>query len=337
MRAMRLEHPNSVDASPLVLRDLEAPRAAEDELLLEVTVCGVCRTDLHLVEGEIHPPRYPVVPGHQVVGRIAAIGARAVTECRIGDRAGIAWLQATCGHCEYCRSGRENLCDRPTFTGFHRDGGYTQFVTARADFVYPLPEALGEDEEVAPLLCAGIIGYRAIKRARLRPGGRLALYGFGASAHIALQIARHRHSEVYVVSRSEETAARARTMGATWAGTRVEEMPTLADAAISFAPAGAVIPPALRALKKGGTLAIAGIYLDRVPPLDYERDLFEERELVSVTANTYEDASELLALAAEAGIRAEVESFELAEANEALRRLKQNRLRAQAAVLRVRG
>ena len=330
MRAMLLESPAAIARAPLRPVDVERPVPLDGELLIEVAACGVCRTDLHLVEGEIAPPRYPVVPGHQVVGHVRESRAPGFT---LGERVGVAWLQRTCGRCEFCLSERENLCDAPLFTGFDRPGGYAEELCAPADFVYRLPDGLGTDAEVAPLLCAGIIGYRALKRSKLRPGGRVALFGYGASAHLALQVARHWGCEVFVITRTERSAARARTLGATWAGTDAEEMPSSVDAAISFAPVGSVIPPALRALKKGGTLAIAGIYVDQVPPLDYERELFEERELVSVTANTREDARELLAIAGEAHLRADVERFELSEANEALLRLKENRLHAQAAVL----
>lgn len=330
MRAMVLEHPAAIAKAPLRLAVLDAPVPLPGELRIEVAACGVCRTDLHLVEGEITPPRYPVVPGHQVVGHVVESRADGFNA---GERVGVAWLQETCGRCEFCESGRENLCDRPAFTGFDRPGGYAEEICAPAAFVYPLPAGLGSDAEVAPLLCAGIIGYRALKRSKLKPGGRVALFGYGASAHLALQVARYWGCKVFVLTRTERSAARALALGATWAGTDAKAMPAAVDAAISFAPAGSVIPPAMRALKKGGTLAIAGIYVDQVPALDYERELFAERELVSVTANTRDDARELLAIAEEASLHADVERFELAQANEALLRLKENRLHAQAAVL----
>jgi propanol-preferring alcohol dehydrogenase len=238
--------------------------------------------------------------------------------------------------CPFCREGRENLCENPTFTGFHRNGGYAERITAAAGYVHPVPDALGLDEAVAPLLCAGIIGYRALKQSGLRPGRSVALYGFGGAAHIALQVAAAWECEVFVISRTEASRERARKLGADWVGGPDATPPHPVDHAVTFAPAGAVIPGAMENLRSGGTLSIAGIYLDRVPPMDYDRHLFRERAIVSTTANTREDARELLALAAKFGIRTDVEVVPFADANDALRRLKEDALDAQAAVLRIR-
>jgi propanol-preferring alcohol dehydrogenase len=309
---------------------------AADEVALAVSACGVCRTDLHIVEGELVPPHYPVVPGHQVVGRVVEVGG-AVRDLSPGDRVGVAWVGEFCGRCDYCREGRENLCESPVFTGFHRPGGFADRIVAKAAFVHPIPETLGNDARVAPLLCAGIIGYRALRQSGFRGGGRLALYGFGAAAHIAIQIATGWGSEVFVVSRDEPSLVRARALGATWAGLTGERLPRLVDHAVTFAPVGSVIPDALADLRRGGTLSIAGIYLDRVPELDYETHLFQEKKIVSTTANTRADARELLALAGSMGIETDVQTFALEEANGALLRLKEGTLEAQAAVLLVEG
>jgi propanol-preferring alcohol dehydrogenase len=334
MRAMILEAPAPAPSMPLRPAELADPRPAEDEILLEVSVCGVCRTDLHEIEGELVVPRLPIVPGHQVVGRVVSAGDR-VRRFRPGDRAGVAWVHRFCGVCDYCIEGRENLCESPTFTGFHRNGGFAERIVVPAAFAHPVPDSLGEDARVAPLLCAGIIGYRALKQSGLVPGNRIALYGFGSAAHIALQIARAWGSEVFVVSRGEEQVERARRMGAAWAGSIEETLPREVEHAVTFAPVGSILPPALRSLRRGGTLSIAGIYLDEVPRLDYEQHLFQEKRIVSTTANTRRDARELLALAARIGIETDVAVFPLEEANEALLRLKEDRLGAQSGVLQV--
>lgn len=334
MRAMVLHRPAPVSDSPLRLETFPDPEPAPDEALISVSACGVCRTDLHLVEGEIVPPAYPVVPGHQVVGRVEAVGD-AVRDLEPGDRVGAAWVGRFDETCPYCREGRENLCENPTFTGFHRNGGYAERITAVAGYLHPIPDALGRDEDVAPLLCAGIIGYRALKQSGLRPGRSVALYGFGGAAHIALQTAVAWDCEVFVVSRTEASRGRARALGADWVGAPGEPFPHPVDHAVTFAPAGSVIPGAMENLRSGGTLSIAGIYLDRVPEMDYDRHLFRERAIVSTTANTREDARELLALAAEFAFTTDIEIVPLEEANDALIRLKEDALSAQAAVLRI--
>ncbi|GIW73312.1 MAG: alcohol dehydrogenase [Planctomycetota bacterium] len=334
MRAMVLERQAPAASRPLGWQELEDPRPADDEVLVRLGACGVCRTDLHLVEGDLPPHRLPVVPGHQAVGRVEAVGA-AVRRFRPGDRVGVAWVHRLCLGCEPCIEGRENLCEHPTFTGWDVDGGYAEKIVVPAAFAHPLPAGLGDDAHVAPLLCAGIIGYRALKRSGLRPGSRIGLWGFGASAHLALQIARAWGAEVFVVTRSEAAQQRARRLGAAWAGGPGERPPRPLAHAISFAPAGSVLPEALAALDRGGTLAIAGIHLDRVPELDYEEHLFYEKSICSVTANTRRDARELLALAARLRLETDIETFPLEQANEALARLAADQLGAQAAVLTI--
>jgi alcohol dehydrogenase, propanol-preferring len=298
-------------------------------LLIRVAACAVCRTDLQLCEGDLPARLLPVVPGHQVVGRVEAVGT-GVTGWTVGDRAGVAWLAGTCGACDKCRSGRENLCHRATFTGWDVDGGYATEMLARADFTFPIPDGF-DDLAAAPLLCGGVIGYRSLKRAGIRPGGRLGLYGFGASALITMQIARHWGCRIFVATRSPDEQARARQLGAKWTGTYTDPMPEPLDAAITFAPSGDVVRAALRALDRGGRVAINAIHLDRLPQMPYE-DLWWERELVSVANFTREDARELLELAARIPIRTSFETHPLADANLALERLKRGEV-AGAAVL----
>jgi propanol-preferring alcohol dehydrogenase len=328
MRAMRLARPAAVESMPLARVERPVPEPEAGEVLVRVEACGVCRTDLHVVEGELAPQRAEVVPGHQVVGRVERCGP-AATGVRAGDRVGIAWLQRSCGACRYCARGDENLCAAPCFTGWHRDGGYAEFATAPADFVYPIPDALPA-REVAPLLCAGIIGYRALQRARVAPGGRLGIWGFGASAHIAIQVARHAGCEVYVFSRAALHGELARELGASWVGGSEDAPPVRLDGAILFAPAGSLVPVALARLDRGATLAVAGIHLSAIPPLDYERHLFQERALTSVTANTRADGRALLRLAAEIPIRTHTTVYPLEEANQALIDLKNDRVRGAA-------
>ena len=318
MQAMLLERPARMAEKPLRLSELPVPRPSPGELLLRVAACGVCRTDLQICEGDIAPRRLPIVPGHQIVGRVEAVG-EGVSGWQAGDRAGVAWLAGTCGKCAYCLSGRENLCAEARFTGWDRDGGYAEYATVRADFALPLPEGFG-DMEAAPLLCGGVIGYRSLKRSGIRPGGRLGLYGFGASALLAIQVARHWGCEVYVCTRSRREQERAERLGARWTGGYDEVPPVPLDAAITFAPAGEVVVAALRAVDRGGTVAINAIHLDRVPEFPYEL-LWWERNLCSVANFTRDDAREFLELAAAIPIRTEAEFFPLEYANEALRRL----------------
>ncbi len=323
MRAMVLHAPAPIETAPLALETVPDPEPGPGEISVEVAVCGVCRTDLHVVEGELAPRRERVIPGHQVVGRVRQAGPGAGRFQR-GDRVGVAWLHRSCGDCPYCRRGAENLCRSPVFTGWSADGGYAEQVVVPEAFAYAIPEVFS-DAEAAPLLCGGIIGYRALRRSGIQPGGRLGLYGFGSSAHIALQVARHRGCQVYVCTRGERARALALELGAVWVGGADAAPPEPLDAAILFAPAGSLVPVALRALAPGGTLVCAGIYVSGIPPLDYARDLFEERTLTSVTANTREDGRELLEVAAEIPIRPRTRVWDLERANEALLRLKEGR------------
>jgi len=296
-----------------------------------VRACGICRTDLHVVEGDLPPRKRPVIPGHQAVGTVDAHGTGA-SRFPTGARVGIAWLARACGTCGFCAAGRENLCESPQFTGYHRDGGFAEYAIVPELFAYPIPGAF-PDAEAAPLLCAGIIGYRALARAELPRGGRLAIYGFGSSAHIVLQLALHRGAKVYVCTRGESHREMAKAMGAAWAGEDPAEMPVRADSAILFAPAGELVPPALRALKKGGTLALAGIHMSDVPAMNYEECLFHEKNVRSVTANTRADGEGLLREAAEIPIRPKVTPFPLSEANRALQLLKSDRISGSGVLL----
>ena len=336
MKAMSLPRPAPAADHPLELASRPDPVPGPDEVVVEVSACGVCRTDLHIVEGDLTPPAYPVVPGHQAVGTVIALGPDVAT-LSLGDRVGVAWVGRFCGECEFCVDGRENLCRNPIFIGFHRDGGFAERVAVPASYAYIIPQSLGSNEEVAPLLCAGIIGFRALRQSGLERGRSVALYGFGAAAHIAIQVAVGWGCEVLVVSRGEDSLERARKMGAVWTGLPGTPLPRKVDHAVSFAPVGSVIPGAMKDLNPGGVLSIAGIYVDRIPELDYTEHLFEERSIVSTTANTRADARELLSLAAEFGIRSDVEVFALEKVNEALEKLKDGRLRAQAAVLEIHG
>jgi propanol-preferring alcohol dehydrogenase len=284
MKAVLLKQSADVQTNPLVYEELPDPEPGPDEVRVRVLVCGVCRTDLHIVEEDLPRAKRPVIPGHEVVGIVDRVG-RDVRTIKQGDRVGIAWLQRVCGRCEFCTSGRENLCPYARFTGYHVDGGYAEYALAPESFAYQSPQTFNDDE-VAPLLCAGIIGYRALRLSGVKPGQRLGLYGFGASAHITIQVARHRGCSVFVCSLREEHRALARELGAVWVGGAAEAPPEKLHGAIMFAPAGELVPPALRALEKGGTLAVAGIYLTPIPTVDYVRELFGESVLRSVTANT---------------------------------------------------
>lgn len=334
MKAMVLTGPGPIDAAPLQLRDLPIPEPGPGEVRVRVEVCGVCRTDLHVVEGELPPQRERIIPGHEVVGRVERSGP-GTGRFREGDRVGVAWLHASCGECAYCVRGDENLCAAPQFTGWHVDGGYAEYVVAREGFIYPLPEGVSS-REAAPFLCAGIIGYRALRRSEVRPGEPLGLYGFGASAHVVIQIARYWGCPVYVCTRGDRHQALAREMGAVWVGPADGVPPQKLRSSIIFAPAGELVPVALEALDKGGTLALAGIYMTPIPEMDYQRYLFLERNLRSVTANTRQDGEALLRLAAEVPLHTHTEEFPLEEANQALYRLKHDQING-AAVLRISG
>ncbi len=317
---MLVRRPAPVAERPLRMEDVAVPTPGPGEILVEIHACAICRTDLHVVEGELPLLRAPVVPGHQAVGRVAARGPDAA-RFREGDRVGIAWLRRTCGACRYCATDRENLCERAEFTGWHADGGYAEFAVVDEEYAYAIPPQFA-DVEAAPLLCAGIIGYRALALAGVRPGGRLGMYGFGSSAHVTIQIARARNMEVYVCTREAGHRALAASLGAAWVGDLRDPMPHRTEGTILFAPAGELVPVALRNLARGGTLALAGIYMTPIPPLDYEADLFYERVLRSVTANTRADGAAFLAEAARAGVRLATTEFPLEVANQALELLK---------------
>lgn len=325
---MSLGAPGPVEARPLACVERPIPEPGPDEIRVAVEVCAVCRTDLHVVEGDLAPRRDGIVPGHQGVGHVSARGALA-RRFRMGDRVGVAWLRRTCGACRFCVTDRENLCLAPQFTGWDADGGYAEQLVVPEAFAYALPEALAP-EQAAPLLCAGIIGYRSFVRSGVPPGGRLGIYGFGGSAHIVIQIARHRGCEVFVVTRGGVHRELAESLGATWVGEAGERPPVPLDGAILFAPVGELVPVALAALDRGATLAVAGIHLSQIPPLDYQAHLFQERRLCSVTANTRADGEALLALAAEIPIHTHTQSYPLEAANEALVDLKHDRVRGSA-------
>jgi len=322
MRAMQLEKPGPIESSPLRERELPEPQPGPGEIRVRVQACGICRTDLHVIEAELPPRRPAIVPGHQIAGTVDACGPGA-TRFKSGDCVGIAWLRYTCGECRYCRAGSENLCPNAKFTGYDENGGYAEYALVEETFAYALPTEL-DAATVTPLLCAGIIGYRALKRAEVRPGCRLGLYGFGSSAHISIQVARHWGCSVYVMTRDAKHQALARELGATWAGSADAQPPELLDSAILFAPVGNLVLPALEALDMGGTLAVAGIYLSDIPTLNYERHLFHEKNLRSVTANTRHDGEELLKIAAEIPLKPHVISFPLTDANRALLMLKRD-------------
>ena len=331
MRAMRLHRQGPITGAPLVLDDVPAPVPAPGEVRVRIHCCAACRTDLHVVEGDLAPRRLPIVPGHQAVGVVDALGAGA-TRFRLGDRVGVAWLRSTCGVCAFCGSGRENLCERSRYTGWTDDGGYAEQCCVPEAFAYPIPAPF-DDAEAAPLLCAGIIGYRALRRSGLAPGGRLALYGFGSSAHVTLQVARHWGCPVYVSTRDSGHQALALALGARWAGGPGQALPERVDAAIVFAPAGALVPVALQGLEKGGTVALAGIHMSDLPAMAYEPNLFFEKTLLSVTANTREDGEALLAEAAAIPIRPRVTRYRLTDVNAALASLAADRVEGTAVLM----
>jgi len=332
MKAMVLSEPRPIDAAPLLAADVPEPLPGPGELLLEVAACGVCRTDLQLVEGDLEARRLPVIPGHQIVGRVTALGT-GVSGWEIGDRAGVGWPAESCRTCGFCRSGRDNLCEQARFTGWDRDGGFAEQVTARSDWAVRLPEHLS-DLAAAPLLCGGVIGYRSLRVSGVRPGERLGLFGFGASALLAIQVATHWGCEVYVATRSLGEQQRARDLGAVWAGGYEEPPPVALDAAITFAPVGEVVVAALKALDRGGVVAVNAIHLDHIPEFAY-RHLWWERQIRSVANSTRRDAQEFIDLAARIPVRTVAEPFPLTEANTALARLKRGEV-GGAAVLATR-
>lgn len=329
MKAMVLQAARSIEKMPLVLSDVPMPRPGPGQVRLRVRVCGVCHTDLHTVEGELALPKLPVIPGHQIVGIVDELG-EGVARFKPGDRVGVAWLHSACGRCDFCRKGLENLCVEARFTGLHVDGGYAEYALAEERFAYPIPERFS-DEEASPLLCAGIIGYRSLRLSGIKPGENLGLYGFGASAHIALQVARYWGCSVYVFTRGETHRVLALELGAVWVGSAHDTPPARMDASITFAPVGWIVPLALGHLRPGGTLAINAIYMTPIPEMPYAT-IYEERTLRSVANFTSQDAEDFLKIAAEAPVRAEVETFPLAEANQVLQKLKRSEIRGAAAL-----
>jgi propanol-preferring alcohol dehydrogenase len=332
MKALLLRAPHPIEQKPLVMAEVEKPTPGPQEVRLKILTCGICHTDLHVVEGELPSKKLPIIPGHQIVGVVESVGKK-VTRFRVGDKVGVAWLNSTCGKCEFCLKGSENLCEKAMFTGYDVDGGYAEYTVVSQDFAYPIPQGFS-DVEAAPLLCAGVIGFRALKLSEIEKGGRLGLFGFGASAHIVIQIAEFWGCQVFVFTRSEEHRKLARDLGAVWAGSAEDTPPTKMQSAIIFAPAGKLVLDALRVLEKGGTLALAGIYMSPIPELDYQEHLYYEKTVRSVANSTRKDAKDLLELAGKIPIRSEVQEFPLAEANRALLLLKQGKIQG-AGVLRV--
>ncbi len=331
MRAMVLRRAGPITERPLSLEELPLPEPGPGELRLWVRACGVCHTDLHTVEGDLKLPKLPLIPGHQIVGVVEKLGPGA-KRFKLGERVGVPWLNSACGECDFCRKGLENLCPNARFTGLHVDGGYAEYAVVPEAFAYPIPAGF-PDFQAAPLLCAGVIGYRALRLSEAQEGERLGLFGFGASAHLTIQVARHLGCEVYVFTRAEEHKALARELGAAWVGAPQDEPPERLDRAIIFAPAGWIVPLALRALRPGGTVALAGVHMTPIPEMSYEL-IYGERTVRSVANMTRKDALELLELAAAIPIHTEVEVYPLAEANEVLLKLKEGHIRG-AAVLNV--
>ena len=331
MKACLLNAPARIETNPLQFTDVSVPQPAKGEVLIRVRACGVCRTDLHVVEGELPPKKSPVIPGHQVVGIVEKLGEGS-RRFSLGARVGVAWLHHTDGVCVYCRRGEENLCDNPTFTGYSVDGGYAEYIVAPENFVYVIPAGFG-DEQAAPLLCAGIIGFRCLRLSGIKASGRLGFYGFGAAAHVAIQVARHWGVTVYASTRDARHQKLALELGAAWAGGTLDAPPEKLDAAIVFAPAGEIVPAALAALRKGGVLVLGGIHMSPIPSFSYDL-LYGERMIRSVANNTRKDGEDFLRAAAEIPVRMHTQIFPLSDANRALNALKNDAIEG-AAVLRV--
>lgn len=329
MKAAILASPQPVTKHPLQIVDVANPRLRAGHVLLRVRACGVCRTDLHIVEGELPPKQLRIIPGHQIVGEVVDGGSEGMP---VGTRVGVSWLGGTDGTCSYCQRGMENLCDSPTFTGYTVAGGYAEYAFARSDFVFPLPDVL-DDLHAAPLLCAGIIGFRSLRVAGVEHGERVGLFGFGASAHLAIAVLQAWKCEVYVSTRGKSHRALAESLGATWVGSETEKPPVELDRALTFAPSGDVVVAALGSLRKGGVVAINAIHLDRMPEFDYDKLLWGERQLRSVANMTREDARDFLKLAAEIGLRPKVTTFSLDQANEALIAVKNDAIDGAAVIV----
>jgi len=327
MKACLLRATADIRTNPLVYTEVPNPKPGRGEVLVRVKTCGVCRTDLHVIEGELVPRKSPVIPGHQIVGEVETLGEGA-KRFRPGTRVGIPWLHQADGTCEYCRAGMENLCDNLSFTGYTVDGGYAEYAVAPEDFVYPIPKGF-PDEQAAPLLCAGIIGFRCLRLSGVKKGSRLGFYGFGSAAHVAIQVALHWGVEVYASTRGEKHQQLAKKLGAVWTGDALAVPPVKLDAGIVFAPAGEIVPPALKALKKGGVLVLGGIHMSPIPQFDYDL-LYQERVIRSVANNTRDDGNDFLRVAAEIPIRTQVKAYPLHEANIALNDLKADRINGSA-------
>jgi propanol-preferring alcohol dehydrogenase len=328
MKACLLRSPAPLEKNPLEFADTPTPAPKGDEVLVSVRACGVCRTDLHVVEGELAPRKSPVIPGHQAVGIVEKLGPNAGRLSAVGGRVGVPWLHRTCGACEFCRTGRENLCDTAAFTGWTADGGYAEYVVAPEAFVYPIPDGFG-DLEAAPLLCAGIIGFRCLRTCALQAGQTLGMYGFGAAAMIAIQVARHWGLRVFVYTRDAKHQEQARELGAEWAGTAAQKAPSKLDAAIIFAPAGQLVIDAMKVLKKGGSVVMGGIHSTPIPQIEYPL-IYDERVLRSVANNTRRDGEDFLRIAAEIPVRTEIKLYPLSEANTALQEHKRGAIRGTA-------
>ncbi len=330
MKAMVLKGQYKIEDLPLKLEDRPVPEPKGNEIRLKISVCGVCRTDLHIVEGELPPHKMPVIPGHQIVGRVDKLGKEA-KRYKLGERIGVPWLYKTCGRCKYCKAERENLCENPMFTGYDADGGFAEYVIVKEEFAYPLPENY-PDKEVAPLLCAGVIGYQAFKATGLKGGGKIGLFGFGSSAHIMLQVCLYLGIDVYVVSRTEKELNLARKLGAKWTGKIDEEMGTLLDAVIVFAPSGELLVRALEKIDKGGIVVSAGIYTTPLPGFDYSH-IYPEKTLTSVAHTTRKNVEEFLNLARQIKIKTEINEYKLEEANQALLNIKHSKVSGSSVLL----
>lgn len=329
MKAWVLHKPAPVESDPLQLEEVPIPQPGQHELLVKISACGICRTDLHVVEGELPPKRSSIIPGHQIVGVVEKIGPSARQEM-LGKRVGIPWLHHTDGTCPYCRSGRENLCDFPDFTGYTVNGGYAEYTVAHQDFVHPIPEGFA-GLQAAPLLCAGIIGFRCLRLSAISRGGALGIYGFGAAGHVCIQVARHWGVDVFVCTREEKHRRLSLELGAAWAGGATEEPPQKLDASIIFAPAGELVPPALSALKKGGMLVLGGIHMTPIPSFPYPL-IYQERSIRSVANNTRQDGNDFIHLAAQIPIHTEIQIFPLEALNQALQALKHDGIRGAGVV-----
>ena len=332
MRAAILYNQQPIENNPLKIEEIAIPQINENEVLIKINACGICHTDLHIIEGELPPVKMPVIPGHQIVGVVEKIGNK-VTKFKVGDKIGVPWLYSTCGKCEFCIRGKENLCNNAKFTGYHVNGGFTEYAKVSEDFAYHLPENL-PDLNIAPLLCGGVIGYRALKLSEIKHGERLGLYGFGASAHIVIQIALYWNCEVYVFTRSQAHRDLASKLGAVWTGRAEDNPPKKMHSSIIFAPAGYLVKEALRVLEKGGTISLAGIYMTPIPEIDYSL-IYQERKITSVANSTREDVIELLELAGKIPLKTEIQVFPLEEVNRALQLLKRSEIKGGAGVLKI--